>query len=82
MLIIAAIPKHKNAENLLFARIPTLKIVIIKVKKIIQTIKQPTNPNSSAIIEKIKSLSLKGKNNSACLLLNKPTPHKPPLPIA
>ena len=80
--ITAPIPKQRNAENLLFAFIPTLKILIIKNKNTKHKATQPTKPNSSAIIEKMKSLSLNGKNNSACLELNKPTPQTPPLPIA
>ena len=80
--IIAPMPKHKNAENLLLERMPILKIFIISNKKTAHRAKHPTKPNSSAIIEKIKSDSLKGKNNSACLLLNSPTPQTPPLPMA
>ena len=80
--ITAPIPKQRKAENLLFARMPIIKIFIIIVIKIAQTNKQPTKPSSSAIIEKIKSLSRNGKNYCACLLLKSPTPHIPPLPIA
>ena len=71
-----------EAENLLFARIPTLNIWMIKIKNTQTKIMHPINPNSSATIENMKSDSLNGKNNSACLLLNKPTPQSPPLPIA
>ena len=61
---------------------PTLKMLIIKIKKTkIKTV-HPTKPSSSAIIEKIKSLSLNGRKSSACLELNNPTPQTPPLPIA
>ena len=80
--IIAPIPKHRKAENLFSAFIPILKMLIIKITKTKTNAAQPTKPNSSAIIEKIKSLSLNGKKSSACLLLNRPTPHTPPLPIA
>ena len=52
--IIAPIPKHKKAENLLHAFIPTLNIFIIKIKKTNIKITHPTKPSSSAIIEKIK----------------------------
>ena len=82
MLITAAIPKHRNAENLFSALRPILNMFIIKIKNTKHNTMQPIRPNSSAIIEKIKSLSLNGQNNSACLELNRPTPHTPPLPIA
>ena len=71
--ITAPMPKHRKAENLLFARIPIIKILTINVTKTAHTIKQPTKPSSSAIIEKMKSLSLNGKKSCACLELNKPT---------
>jgi len=80
--ITAAIPKQRKAENLLSDFKPTLKMLIISVKNTKQSIIQPNKPNSSATIEKMKSLSLNGRNNSACLELNKPTPQTPPLPIA
>lgn len=82
ILIIAPIPKQRKAENLLFARIPTLKIVTIKIANNIIRIKQPIKPNSSAMIEKMKSDSQNGKKSSAWRELNNPTPQSPPLPIA
>ena len=75
-------PKQRKAENLLFARMPTLKIETINTTNTITSNVHPTKPNSSAIMEKIKSLSLNGKKSSACRLLNKPTPQTPPLPMA
>lgn len=65
MAIIAPMPKHKKAENLLFAFMPTLKMQIISARNNATTIKQPTKPSSSAIMEKMKSLSLKGRKSSA-----------------
>ena len=58
-------PKHKKAENLLSALKPTLKIAMISKANTATRHRHPTKPSSSAIIEKIKSLSLNGKNNSA-----------------
>ena len=82
ILIIAAIPKHKNAVYLLLDLTPIMKILIIRVTYTTISSKHPINPVSSAMIENIKSDSLNGKNNCACLELNNPTPHTPPLPIA
>ena len=42
----------------------------------------PTNPNSSAKTEKIKSLCGSGKYKYFCLLNPKPEPNSPPEPIA
>ena len=46
---------------MLLARIPIMKIFTISVTKTAHTIKHPTKPSSSAIIEKMKSLSLMAK---------------------
>ena len=46
------------------------------------TSKQPTKPNSSANIAKIKSLCASGMYNYFCLLSPSPTPKSPPEPIA
>ena len=48
----------------------------------INTTAHPTNPSSSANIEKIKSLCGSGIYKYFCLLSPKPTPNKPPEPIA
>ena len=44
--------------------------------------KIPTKPSSSPIIDKIKSLSAKGKNRYFCRDLNNPVPNHPPFPSA
>ena len=42
----------------------------------------PKNPNSSPIIDKIKSLSANGKKRYFCRERNNPVPNQPPLPSA
>ena len=42
----------------------------------------PTKPSSSPIMERIKSLSAKGKKRYFCLELKSPVPNNPPLPSA
>ena len=60
--------------------IATLKPEKIKIKNNIKTQIAPTSPNSSPIIEKIKSLSENGKKEYFALELKSPTPNQPPEP--
>lgn len=77
-----AIPPTNKVPNLSFAlRAILIKHMIRATKTKIKKV-APTKPNSSPIIEKIKSDSLNGKNKYFCLLLNNPTPNNPPLPKA
>ena len=78
--IIAVIPVAKYTPSLSNASC-AIRIPMYTISKYITiSIMQPTSPNSSPIIEKIKSLSLNGKNMYFCLLLNSPTPNSPPAP--
>ena len=54
----------------------------INIANNIITNAQPTNPNSSAKTEKIKSLCGSGKYKYFCLLNPRPVPNNPPEPIA
>lgn len=75
------IPAESKAPNLSGAFFEVLIIhKNIKTNKKI-TNNAPTNPHSSAIIEKIKSDSANGKNKYFCLELNNPTPNTPPKEI-
>ena len=46
------------------------------------TVRVPTKPNSSARMEKMKSVWASGRKNSFRRLSPKPTPNQPPLPMA
>ncbi len=52
----------------------------IRIANIVRTMVAPKKPNSSQIIEKMKSLSANGKYKYFCLEENNPTPNKPPFP--
>ena len=79
LAIIVVIPVAKKQPNLSLLFIAILIPLNINSPKIEINIIQPNNPNSSPIIEKIKSDSANGKNRYFCLLLNSPTPNNPPL---
>ena len=69
-------PKKSLLLSPIFTHFTT--IVTIKTKRKIS----PTNPISSPITAKIKSLSEKGKNLNFCRELKSPTPNQPPEPNA
>ena len=77
--IMVVIPVARKQPNLVGAFIAIMIPRIITIKNTKIKNKQPTKPNSSAIIEKIKSLSAKGKKRYFCLELKSPTPNQPPL---
>ena len=54
----------------------------IKIENNIIIAIHPTNPNSSAIIAKIKSFCGSGIYKYFCVLFPSPTPNNPPEPIA
>ena len=73
-------PSASKHPNLSFAESPTLKSK--KQSNINTPISKsaPTKPNSSPIIEKMKSLSAKGKKRYFWRELKSPTPKSPPFP--
>lgn len=77
----AATPIHKRQPNLSRAPRPILISLITKTAKTTSKSPAPTNPNSSAMIEKMKSLSENGKNKYFWRELKRPTPNQPPEPI-
>lgn len=78
--ITLATPKTKSAPNLSFAFLAMLINKYISTAKTIKVKIAPKSPNSSPIIEKIKSLSENGKNIYFCLEFPNPTPKSPPEP--
>ena len=72
------------------SRNPNLSLHLFAILKPLYTIKpqnkkkinSPKNPSSSPIIERIKSLSAKGRNLYFCVELKSPVPNIPPLPSA
>ena len=78
--ITAVMPNDKYVPILSFAFSAILSPIEITAKYISIRTKQPNKPVSSPIIEKIKSLSEKGRNKYFCRLLKSPTPNSPPEP--
>ena len=77
----AATPTHKRQPNRSHAPSPILISLITKTAKTTSKSPAPTNPNSSAMIENMKSLSENGKNKYFWRELNSPTPNHPPEPM-
>lgn len=78
--ITTATPQTKSAAKRFVARFAILINATIKTAYTNKTNTEPTKPISSAIIEKMKSLSQNGKNKYFCLELKSPTPNQPPEP--
>lgn len=78
IIIIDPIPTESKNPNLLSAIFATFKILTNNKTKIKIINKHPTKPNSSAIIENIKSDSANGRNKYFCLELKIPEPNIPP----
>ena len=78
--IVIPIAKRKEKKSSAFdaARIPQ-NINAAHAKKSKNT---PKKPNSSPMMDRIKSLSAKGKNRYFCRELNSPVPNQPPFPKA
>ena len=81
-IIKLVIPVATNLLNLSFT-LATIKYPLIAnaINSPITTI-APTNPSSSVIIAKIKSLCASGIYKYFCLLFPNPTPNNPPDEIA
>ena len=80
-----ATPWHINEEkgsSFSSAFFEMLKIVKFNFNIKKQSIKTPKNPNSSAMIARIKSVWASGRYSCFCILWPSPTPKKPPLPKA
>lgn len=75
-----ATPPASKLANISFAFWAILISEKIRMINIIKITPAPKKPNSSQIIEKIKSLSAKGRYKYFCLDEKSPTPKSPPLP--
>ena len=79
---IVVIPAATKLLNISGAFIAIIIPLHINIANNAITTTHPTNPNSSAIIENIKSLCASGKYQYFCVLFPSPTPNNPPDPIA
>ena len=76
------IPEESINEKKSFALAAVLIPRKISTAHMENKMKIPINPSSSPIIDKMKSLSAKGKKRYFCRELNNPVPNQPPLPSA
>ena len=75
-------PKEYIAENVFLDFVPEKITFPININSKLTTNTTPKNPNSSAIIARMKSVWASGKYPNFWIEFPKPLPNKPPLPKA